>query len=198
MLVKTTRGVNAAIMCREVHECILLILTYAALGWWPGRTRTNKEGRTIQNGVEGLCTTLDKIQNIALLAVLPIWKTIPISIWQKKAGTPPVHHTLDYLCKMAAIRLYRLEPRHPLRIKTRNASTSPNILCLERIAQECPAKVEYSDPLLDTEPWEKHLFGEPKKCLHATGGSGEKEKATAQFKTWLKTLNQLDMVIFTD
>ncbi len=97
---------------------------------------------------------------------------------------------------MAAIRLYRLEPRHPLQIKIRHASRSPNPLRLERIAQECPAEVEYSDPLLDTEPYGKHLFGRPKKCLDATGGSGDKEKATAQFKTWLKTLNPLDIVIY--
>lgn len=198
MLVKTTRGVNAAIMRRAVHACILPILTYAAPAWWPGRTRTNREGRTVQNSMEGLCTKLDKVQNIALRAVLPVWKTIPISILQKEAGTPPVHHTLDYLCKLAAIRLHRLEPRHPLRIKTRHASASPNPSRLERIAQECPAEVEYSDPLLDTEPWEKHLFGGPKKCLDATGGIGDKEKATAQFKTWLKTLSPLDMVIYTD
>lgn len=38
--------------------------------------------------MEGLCTKLDKVQNIALRAVLPVWKTIPISILQKEAGTP--------------------------------------------------------------------------------------------------------------
>ena len=130
--------------------------------------------------------------------MLPVWKTIPINILQKEAGTPPVHHTLDYLCKLAAIRLHRLEPRHLLRIKTRHASASPNLSRLERIAQECSAEVEYSDPLLDTELWEKHLFGGPKKCLDATSGSGDKEKATAQFKIWLKTLSLLDMVIYTD
>ncbi len=113
MLVKTTRGVNAAIMRREVHAYILLMLTYTEPAWWLGCTWTNKEGRTIQNSMEGLCTKLDKIQNITLRAVFLVWKTILISILQKKAGTPPVHHTLDYLCKMAAIRLLRLEPRHP-------------------------------------------------------------------------------------
>lgn len=103
MMVKTTRGVNAAIMRRAVHACILLILTYAAPAWWPGRTQTNREGQTIQNSMEGLCTKLDKAQNIALRAVLPVWKKIPISMLQKEARTPPVHHTLDCPCKLAAI-----------------------------------------------------------------------------------------------
>ncbi len=152
MLVKTTQEVNAAIMRRAVHAYILPILTYTAPAWWPGCTRTNKEGRTIQNSIEGLCTKLGKVQNIALRAVLPVWKTIPISILQKEAGTPPLHHTLDYLFKMAALQLHRLEPCHLLRIKTRHALTSPNPSHLERIFQECPAEVEYSDPLLDTEP----------------------------------------------
>ncbi len=72
MLVKTTRGVNADIMRREVHAYILLILTYATPAWWPGRTQTNKERRTIQNSIEGLCAKLDKVQNIALRVVLPV------------------------------------------------------------------------------------------------------------------------------
>ena len=45
--------------------------------------------------MEELCAKLDKVQNVVLCAVLLVWKTIPISILQKEAGTPPVYHTLD-------------------------------------------------------------------------------------------------------
>lgn len=98
MLVKTTQGVNAATMHRTVHACILSILIYAAPAWWPGRTRTNKEGRTIQNSIEGLCGyKVIQGQNIAPWAVLPVWKTIPISILQKKKLEPRlciIHSTI--------------------------------------------------------------------------------------------------------
>ncbi len=48
MLVKKTRGVEAVIMRKEMHPCILPILTLGTSAWWPGRTRTNREGRTIR------------------------------------------------------------------------------------------------------------------------------------------------------
>ena len=101
ILVKTTRGANTATMRKEVHACILPILIYAAPAWWPGRTRINREGCTIQKNIQRLFTRLDKVQNIVLRVVLPVWKTAPISILQRGAGNPPVHDTLDNLCKVA-------------------------------------------------------------------------------------------------
>ena len=47
MLANKVQGVNAKIMQRAAHACILPILTYAALAWWPGRTRINSKGKTI-------------------------------------------------------------------------------------------------------------------------------------------------------
>lgn len=41
MLANTVRGVDAKIMRRAVHACILPILTYATPAWWPGYTRIN-------------------------------------------------------------------------------------------------------------------------------------------------------------
>ncbi len=51
MFVKTTRRVDAVIMRKVVHACILPILTHRTPAWWTGRTRTNCEGRTIQNSM---------------------------------------------------------------------------------------------------------------------------------------------------
>ena len=61
MLVKTIRRVEALIMQKTVHVCILPILTYGAPAWWPGRSRINKQGLTIQNSIEGICLKLDKV-----------------------------------------------------------------------------------------------------------------------------------------
>lgn len=36
MLVKITREVEAVIIWKEVHACILLILTYGTPAWWLG------------------------------------------------------------------------------------------------------------------------------------------------------------------
>ena len=90
MLVRTTRGVEALIMRKAVHACILPILTYGAPAWWPGRTRTNKQGRTIQNSMEGNCQRLDKAQNTALCAILPVWKPTPTAILQVVTSIRPI------------------------------------------------------------------------------------------------------------
>lgn len=159
MLGNTTRGADPGLMRRAVHACILPILTYGAPAWWPGRVRKNKDGRDIQNGVDGHCRKLDKSQNVALCTIIPVWKTTPVKILQREVATPPIHHSLDYLCELSGIRMHRLESKHPLRRKTKNAYTSSRPTRLERIAQKCSAIVEFSDPLLDSEPWETHLFG---------------------------------------
>ena len=61
MLGNTVQGVETKVMGQAVHTCILPILTYAAPAWWPGRTRLNKQGKTIQNGVKGQLKRLDKV-----------------------------------------------------------------------------------------------------------------------------------------
>ena len=134
MLVKTTRGVNAITMHKAVHSCVLPILTYTARAWWPGQNYINATGRTIHNKVNAHCDKLDKAQNIALRAILPVWKTVPIHILQREAATSSIHHTLNHLCELAAIRLHRLEARHPLRLKTKHAYTSTYPSRIERLA----------------------------------------------------------------
>lgn len=52
---------------------------------------------------------------------------------------------------------------------------------MERLAKKCAEDVEYSDPMLGSEPWEEHLFGGREKCLEATGGTENKERAKAKF-----------------
>lgn len=72
MLVNTTRRIEAGIMRRAVHACILPILTYGILAWWPGQTSTNCKGRKIYNAMENNCKKLDKAQKAALRAILPV------------------------------------------------------------------------------------------------------------------------------
>lgn len=64
--------------------------------------------------METNCTKSDRAQSVALRAILPVWKTTPSIILQREAATPPIHHTLDYLCELAALRLHKLETHHPL------------------------------------------------------------------------------------
>ena len=85
--------------------------------------------------MEGNCKKLEKAQNTALRAILPVWKTTPTAILQKEAATPPTHHTLDYLCKLAALRMHKLEPQHPLCIITRSTNLIDFSVSLPRLTR---------------------------------------------------------------
>ncbi len=86
----------------------------------------------------------------------------------------------------------------PLRLRTEKAYDSLHPTRLEKLAQRCPATTQYSNPLLDSCPWEGHLFGGGRKCLIATGGSEDKKKAAANFKLWLTSLDKNGIVAYTD
>ena len=197
MLTKTTWGVEAEVMRRAVNSCILPILAYAAPAWWPGKTRINKAGHTIQNGVERHCKKLSLAQNIALRAILPVWRTTPVAVLQLEAGIPPIHHTLNHLCLLASLRLHRLEPKHPLRLRTKDEIHGRSPTRLERLAKLCEPKIEYSNPLAALEPWEANILGS-QSYLDASGGTGNKKVAAENVKKWIKKAGPLDMLLYTD
>ncbi len=135
----------------EVHACVLPILTYAVSNWWSGRTRTNKNRKTIRNEVDGHLKKLDEAQNVALRSILPVWKTTPIKIMQKEAATLLIEHTLNYLYELESPPLHRLEPRHPIWLRTKNAHGTKDPTRLERIARTYSPITQYSDPLVDSD-----------------------------------------------
>lgn len=195
MLANSVRGVKPLVMRKAVHACIIPILTYGAPAWWPDVTRTNQKGKIVQNRIQGLCEKLDKAQNIALKAILPAWKTTTTKILQREAATPPIRHTMNHLCELASLRLHKLEPKHPLRMRTKRAFAALNPTRLERLARRCPENVEFSNPLVESEPWEEHILGGANKALTASGATGDKDKAAKKFNAWLQNLDPLDIVV---
>lgn len=198
MLGNTIGGVETKVIRQAVHTCILPILAYATPAWWPGRMRLNKHGKTIRNGVEGQQVQLDKVQNIALRTILPVWRTTPIQIMQREAATAPMEHTLNYLCELASFRLRKLEPRHPLCLRIKRAHTSPKPTRLERMAKICPAFTQTSNPLLEPEPWEPNPLGGASEYITATGGVKDKKESAQNFNIWLSARSTYDIVVYTD
>ncbi len=141
---------------------------------------------------------LDKAQNVALCAIPPVWKTTPIKIMQKEAATPPIEHTLHYLCELASLRLHRLEPLHPIRLRIKNAHSTTDPTQLEKIAQTCSPITQYSDPLVDLDPWEEHFFGGTQNVFQSTRGTRDKKKASQNFKSWIETLDRKDILVYSD
>ena len=195
MLVKTSRGVEEVLMQKPVNACILLVLTYGIPAWWPGRIRKNCKEQTIQNGMENNCKKLNKAQNKALCAILPVWRTTLTVVLQKEAATPHIHYTLDNLCKLAALCIHKLEVQHPFRIRTNQANTIGNSYCLERLARKYSNEMEYLDLLHKLEQWKNNPFGSD-SFLVTKGGKGDQEKAVVKFNSWLKGRKSLDMIAY--
>ncbi len=53
-------------------------------------------------------------------------------------------------------------------------------------------------PLVDSDPWEKHLFGDTQNVFQSTRGTRDKKKASQNFKSWIETLDRKDILVYSD
>lgn len=72
MLTNTIHSMEPIIMRKVIHTCILPIFTYGMSVWWSGHSRLCQKGTTIGNRIDGHLKQLNKVQNIALRAILPV------------------------------------------------------------------------------------------------------------------------------
>ena len=112
MLGGTTQGAPAYVLQHAAKACVLPILTYGAEAWWPPPN--------IRQRTRALARKLDIIQNIALRAILPAYKTTPTAFLHQAAGIPPVEVLLDAISRWFAIRLSQLDKKHHLHIRKSN------------------------------------------------------------------------------
>lgn len=96
---------------------------------------------SLENSVERHCRRLNLAQNVVLCAILPVWRTTPITILQSEAEIPPIHHMLDYLRLFVSLRLHQLQPKHPLRLQSNDKTQGKSPTCFERVAKLYKPKV---------------------------------------------------------
>ncbi|KAM4064933.1 endonuclease/exonuclease/phosphatase [Hirsutella rhossiliensis] len=79
--------------------------------WYPGMTcpRWNKPAKEGPSRIRHLIRRMDKSLNTAMRAILPVWKTTPLSARHREAGIPP---SLDEAHPLA-------RPRQPFRTRLR-------------------------------------------------------------------------------
>ncbi|KAM5529901.1 reverse transcriptase [Fusarium oxysporum f. sp. phaseoli] len=65
---------------------------------------------------------MTKTMNQAMRAILPVWKTTPITILHRESGIPPVDQLLEARRLRFSARLKSLDEAHPLASRTRSAS----------------------------------------------------------------------------
>ncbi|XP_044714895.1 Endonuclease/exonuclease/phosphatase [Hirsutella rhossiliensis] len=85
--------------------------------WYPGMTcpRWNKPAKEGPSRIRHLIRRMDKSLNTAMRAILPVWKTTPLSARHREAGIPPVSHLLQACRTRFAARLKSSTKRTRLR-----------------------------------------------------------------------------------
>ncbi|KAI0997798.1 hypothetical protein K3495_g10391 [Podosphaera aphanis] len=107
----------------------------------------------VSNLVKGYLSLLQKVVRTSARAILPVYRTTPAAALYREAGLPPPEIALDSKLRQAALRIHRLDPRHPLR--RRNMwilSQQRRVSRLSGWALNLPP-TEYLDPLVDP-PWQ--------------------------------------------
>jgi ribonuclease HI/endonuclease/exonuclease/phosphatase (EEP) superfamily protein YafD len=192
----TTRGVPPIFLQRAVTACVLKKGYYAAETWWPGKFRT-VNGKRVSNLVESHLCILEKVVLTSARAILPVYRTAQTSALYREARLRPPEIELNLISQTFAARTARLDPQHPLRIRT------DKIRRLElgntRLARRILAlpKAEAVNPIANP-PWiVKPTRRETEARISGPQGR-TKEKAAEDFTSFLTTIPLMDIQVFSD
>jgi ribonuclease HI len=192
----TTRGAPARLLRQAVTACVLPVATYAAETWWPSASR-QQSGKTVSNGTKTLVAKLDTVQNNALRAILPVWKTTPVAAMQRESGLTPMEIYLDAKRRAAAVRMCRLDAHHPLSRRLRPEREQVNTR-LTAMARLVPTGTERVNPL-EFPPWHPRLTKEEALRLVGYDPVDDKDAAARRFKARIASLTTpRDMIVYTD
>ncbi|KAL5601097.1 uncharacterized protein BROUX77_005346 [Berkeleyomyces rouxiae] len=104
MLSGVYKGAPTEFLTHAVRACVIPILTFAAVAWWPLRTRRRQ--------IVHLESQLGKTLRAALRAALPVYCTTSTALLHHAAKIPTMELILDDLHHREAIRLATLDPNH--------------------------------------------------------------------------------------
>ena len=195
-LANTVRGVKAPLLRQATIACVLSVLCYGAEAWWPGMNRLAQDSlgrqKPISNRVSIQLACLDRVLRNALLRVLPVYKTTQTAALHREAAIPPMELLLNQRRRGLAIRVHKLDTRHPLHHRaTHQRNFHTNTRLLRAIDPINFHIIEQIDPLL-TSPWDTNLM--PKEQPTAT----DKAQAKEDFQRWLTSIPPRSMVVYTD
>lgn len=123
----TIKGSSPILIRQAVKSCVLPVALYGAEAWWPGnytpsRKRKKLEEKKHRRGQH--LNLISKAMNTGLRAIIPAYKTIPLSALHRKAGIPPAHILLSHLRLRKALRIQTLDLQHPMRKRALGKGTT--------------------------------------------------------------------------
>lgn len=193
---KTTRGVPPISLQRAVTACVLKKCYYAAETWWPGRSRTTA-GKKVSNQINTHIRHLERVISTGTRSILPVYCTTQTAVLYKEAHIRPPEIELNLIAQTFAARTARLDPKHPLQIRTKRIlrNQRPNTR-FARFILALP-KAESVNPII-APPW---LVRETREDISKRIGGPQgrtKKRAAKDFTEFLNTVPTNDIQVFSD
>ncbi|KAK1502579.1 hypothetical protein CTAM01_05392 [Colletotrichum tamarilloi] len=133
----------------------------------------------------GLVQKIDSVITAAARAILPVWRTTPTSSLLRDAGLPSAQVALEGVRLRAAVRLQKIDRRHPL--VSRLSQQAQQQTRLQRTAELLPTCERPAFLQPQYQPGSQHQIVVQSKA-----------EAAKSFEAWLKTVPESHMVVFSD
>jgi ribonuclease HI len=204
-LTNTTHGPLPSAVRSAVRACVEPVLLHGSEAWYPGKTRPRwtQPMKDLPSSNQHLLQTMTKAMNQAMRAILPVWKTTPITILHRESGIPPVDQLLEARRLRFSARLKSLDEAHPLASRTRPPTQPTYHDLIKRRYQTQTENVfrtrlRRADELLAPCPRPKLV----QRCFQQEEivplQTASKEKTTSAFLCWLQSLGPLTLVVYSD
>ena len=124
-LTRPSSGTSAKLMRQLYISVTLPKITYGLDIWYTPPTKV--AGQTRNSGSTGVLHQLQKVQHIALLAIVGALCTTPTDFLDAHTGLLPIKLTLLKASHRATIRMLTLPPTHPLATIVSSIKSNPNL-----------------------------------------------------------------------
>jgi len=204
-LTNTIHGPLPSAVRSAVRACVEPVLLHGSEAWYPGtsRPRWNQPTKDVPSSNQHLIQRMTKAMNQAMRAILPVWKTTPITILHRESGIPPVDQLLEARRLRFSARLKSLDEAHPLASRTRPPSqpTYHNLIKRKYQVQtegSFRTRLRRTDKLLApcTRPKLVQRCFQQEQMLPLQAAS--KEKTASAFLRWVQSLDPLTLVVYSD
>lgn len=157
--------------------------------------RELKTQKIVSNRVGTHLKALNKVCTTAARAILPVFRTTPIHALLRESGLNPAEISLNSIAKKAAIRIRRLDHRHPLSQRVEKLTSTQHLTRFARNAASIPSS-EKIDPLIYP-PWD---IGELRNSsiFPTDQASTSNLLRTRFFQEYLNSLPKNDIQVYSD
>ncbi|KAF6515471.1 hypothetical protein HZS61_005377 [Fusarium oxysporum f. sp. conglutinans] len=123
-LANTIHGPLPRAVRSAVRACVEPVLLHGSEAWYLGKTRPrwHQPTKDLPASNQDPIERMSKALNESMRAILPVWKTTPITALHRESGIPPVDQLLEARRLRFSARLKSLDEAHPLASRTRPPS----------------------------------------------------------------------------